>query len=217
MLIICAMPLLRHASKLRESSRDSGDRKIVASCAEQLESLARELALLSTHWARPLCFYRRTYQSSWLIDENRPSSVVCFDFVLCRHAPTPVRVTTVGNAIRVRASQETLFPVVGSMTKNIDNGEKLIGEVQICSGIIRRSAYSLRMSDLSRRTACFSSNAQHSVWPTSTRMCASRCAVRTRKWLKVHSLRCIDLASYNRLKRCSQWSLLWTQTKGKSR
>jgi hypothetical protein len=39
---------MRHASKLRESSRDSGDRKIVASCAEQFESLARELALLST-------------------------------------------------------------------------------------------------------------------------------------------------------------------------
>jgi hypothetical protein len=39
---------MRHASKLRKSSRDAGDRKIVATCAEQLEFLARELALLST-------------------------------------------------------------------------------------------------------------------------------------------------------------------------
>jgi hypothetical protein len=38
----------RHASKLRESFQDSGDRQIVATCAEQLESLAHELALLST-------------------------------------------------------------------------------------------------------------------------------------------------------------------------
>jgi hypothetical protein len=39
---------MQQASELRESSPESGDIKIVATCAEQLESLAHELALIST-------------------------------------------------------------------------------------------------------------------------------------------------------------------------
>lgn len=39
---------LRQASELRESSPDSSERRVVAMCAEQLESLAHELALIST-------------------------------------------------------------------------------------------------------------------------------------------------------------------------
>jgi hypothetical protein len=39
---------MRQASELRESSPESGDTKIVSTCAEQLELLARELALIRT-------------------------------------------------------------------------------------------------------------------------------------------------------------------------
>jgi hypothetical protein len=39
---------MRQASELRESASESGDTKIVATCAEQLELLARELALIGT-------------------------------------------------------------------------------------------------------------------------------------------------------------------------